>query len=77
MLYIGNRPTIEGSKKNIEANIFKFNKEIYGESLSVHLHKFIREDRKFSDVEELTLQIKRDEEKSLQILSNLRKPKIT
>lgn len=75
MLYIGNRPTIEGSKKNIEANIFKFNKDIYGESLSVHLHQFIREDRKFNDVEELTLQIKRDEEKSIQILNNLRKPK--
>lgn len=66
MLYIGNRPTVEGSKKNIEANIFKFKKDIYGESLSVHIHQFIREDRKFSDVEELTLQIKRDEEKSIQ-----------
>src|SRR5688572_148139 len=77
MLYIGNRPTVEGSKKNIEANIFKFNKDIYGESLSVHLHQFIREDRKFNDVEELTLQIKRDEEKSIQILNDLRKPKIT
>lgn len=77
MLYIGNRPTVEGSKKNIEANIFKFNKDIYGESLSVYLHQFMREDRKFNDVEELTLQIKRDEEKSIQILNNLRKSKIT
>lgn len=77
MLYIGNRPTVEGSKKNIEAHIFKFNKDIYGESISVHLHQFIREDRKFNDVEELTLQIKKDEEKSIQILNNLRKPKIT
>ena len=77
MLYIGNRPTVDGSKKNIEANIFKFNKDIYGESISIYLHQFIREDRKFDDVEELTLQIKKDEEKSIQILNNLRKPKIT
>jgi len=75
MLYIGNRPTVEGSRKNIETNIFKFNKDIYGESLSVHLHQFIREDRKFNDVEKLTLQIKKDEEKSIQILNNRRKTK--
>lgn len=75
MLYIGNRPTVEGTKKNIETNIFNFNKDIYGESLTIHLQQFIREDRKFDDVEELTLQIKKDKEASIGILNNLRKTK--
>jgi riboflavin kinase/FMN adenylyltransferase len=75
MLYIGDRPTINGSKKNIEINIFEFNKEIYGESLTIHLQQFIREDRKFEDVEELTLQIQKDKESSIGILNNLRKIK--
>ena len=76
MLYIGDRPTVNGSKKNIEVNIFNFNKDIYGESLVIHLQKFIREDRKFDDVEELTLQISRDKEASIGILNNLRKTKL-
>ena len=75
MLYVGDRPTVNGSKKNIEANIFNFNKEIYGESLTIHLHQFVREDRKFDDVEQLTMQIKKDEEKSIQILRSLKNKK--
>jgi len=30
MLYIGNRPTVDGVNRSIEVNIFDFNKEIYG-----------------------------------------------
>ncbi|HEU5291789.1 MAG TPA: bifunctional riboflavin kinase/FAD synthetase [Cyclobacteriaceae bacterium] len=75
MLYIGDRPTVNGSKKNIETNIFNFKKDIYGESLTIRLHQFIREDRKFDDVEQLTMQIKKDEEKSIQILRSIKNKK--
>lgn len=73
MLYIGNRPTVDGQKKNIEVNIFDFKKDIYGESLVVKLHQFIRGDHKFNDLEALTLQIKKDEELSILALRNLKK----
>lgn len=73
MLYIGNRPTVDGSKKNIEVNILNFKRDIYGETLSVHLHELIRGDRKFNDLEALKLQIKRDEEATIRILNNLKK----
>lgn len=64
-LYIGNRPTVDGTKKVIEVNIFNFAKEIYGESLTVEFHKFIRGDKKLNSLEELKNQITRDKEQVL------------
>jgi riboflavin kinase/FMN adenylyltransferase len=69
MLYIGNRPTVQGIKRNIEVHIFDFNKEIYGESLTVYFHQLIRRDRKFSDLEELKNQLHRDQADALEILA--------
>jgi riboflavin kinase / FMN adenylyltransferase len=71
MLYIGNRPTINGTKKNIEVNLFNFHQDIYGESLTVNMLKLIRGDIKFSDLEALKEQLKKDEESALHILKNL------
>lgn len=72
MLYIGNRPTIAGTKKNIEVNIFNFDKEIYGESLSIRFHQFIRGDIKFNNLEELKVQMKKDEQRSHELLANVK-----
>jgi riboflavin kinase/FMN adenylyltransferase len=71
MLYIGHRPTINGKKLNIEVNIFNFDKEIYGESITVHFHKLIRGDAKFHDLEQLKAQMKIDRENSLIALKNV------
>ncbi len=68
MLYIGNRPTVNGTKKVIEVNIFDFNKEIYGEMLTVYFHQLIRLDSKFNDLEELKQQLAKDKEASLLLL---------
>ncbi len=70
MLYIGNRPTVNGVKRNIEVNIFDFDKNIYGDSLTVHFHKLIRMDSKFKDLEELKQQLHRDKEMALRILNS-------
>lgn len=72
MLYIGNRPTINGTKQNIEVNIFDFNKDIYGESLTIKLHKQIRGDKKLSDLEALKEQINRDKIAAHAILKDLK-----
>jgi riboflavin kinase/FMN adenylyltransferase len=71
MLYIGNRPTVDGTKRNIEVNIFDFNKDIYGESLTVYFHKLIRGDSKFSDLEGLKAQLAIDKRDALQILQSI------
>ena len=73
MLYIGNRPTINGTKQNIEVNIFDFNEDIYGESLTVHFHKLIRGDKKLSDLEALKKQIDLDKQAAHSILKELKK----
>src|SRR5205085_12055596 len=60
MLYIGNRPTVDGTKLAIEVNIFDFNKDIYGENLKVNLVATIRKDAKFEDLETLKKQMQAD-----------------
>lgn len=72
MLYIGNRPTINGTKKNIEVNIFEFNKDIYGETLTIFIHKLIRPDKKFSDLEALQAELKKDQDAAINILRDLK-----
>src|SRR5690349_10761750 len=70
MMYIGNRPTINGTKQNLEVNIFDFNKEIYGESLTIFFHKLIREDAKFIDLDTLKHQLHLDKVAALEILAD-------
>lgn len=72
MLYIGNRPTVDGIKRNIEVNIFNFDREIYGESLTINFHHYIRDDIKFASLEELKSQMEKDQEESTQILNNIK-----
>jgi riboflavin kinase / FMN adenylyltransferase len=72
MLYIGFRPTINGTRLNVEVNIFDFKKDIYGEAITVHFHKLIRGDAKFSDLEQLKHQLKLDQEMALDVLKTLR-----
>lgn len=68
MLYIGNRPTVDGKRQVIEVNLFDFNQEIYGESLQVNFVSLLRGDSRFADLEELKHQLQRDKEAALQIL---------
>jgi riboflavin kinase / FMN adenylyltransferase len=68
MLYIGDRPTLEGSGISIEVNIFNFDKEIYGETLKIYFEKFLRGDIKFDGLEMLTAQLHLDKLAALQAL---------
>jgi riboflavin kinase / FMN adenylyltransferase len=57
VLNIGKRPTIEGKDRTIEVNIFDFDKEIYGENLSISFEKKIRDEKKFDSLDALKDQI--------------------
>lgn len=76
MLYIGYRPTIGGSHKAIEVNIFDFDKEIYGEYLTVNFHQLLRTDTTFNDLEQLKKQLFLDKEKAVVALQKLDRSKI-
>ncbi|MBE6748118.1 MAG: bifunctional riboflavin kinase/FAD synthetase [Ruminococcaceae bacterium] len=62
---VGVRPTIEGySKERSETNIVGFDGDLYDKNISVHLLEKIREEMKFSNLEELRAQIAKDREVS-------------
>ena len=65
MAYIGQRPTINGMTRNIEVNIFDFNREIYGQTIKMNFLKFLRHDVKFTGLEALTQQLQRDKKDTL------------
>lgn len=65
MAYIGQRPTINGMTRNIEVNIFDFNREIYGQNIKMNFLKFLRHDVKFTGLEALTVQLQQDKEDTL------------
>ena len=60
MMNIGVRPTIDGLNKVIEVNIFDFDKNIYGSLLKVYLKKKLRNETKFSGLDELKIQLGND-----------------
>ncbi len=61
MLYIGNRPTVNGLNKVIEVNIFDFNEDIYDKNITVEIHKYIRGDKKLNGLDELKAALAEDE----------------
>jgi riboflavin kinase/FMN adenylyltransferase len=61
MMNIGYRPTVDGSKKIIEVNIFNFDRDIYGKSVKVFVKKFLRSEKKFGSLEELKTQLAIDQ----------------
>jgi len=66
---VGIRPTIEGfSKERSETNIIGFTGDLYDKNISVHLLKKIREEMRFSGLDELKNQIVKDRAAS-QIIS--------
>lgn len=69
MLYIGNRPVVNGTKRSIEANIFDFDQDIYGTTITVLFKARIRSDQHFENLELLTQKMKEDKENATKILS--------
>ena len=69
MAYIGHRPTVNGMSRNIEVNIFDFDEEIYGQIIRIDFDAFIRPDKKFNSLEELTVQLGLDKIASLACLA--------
>ena len=57
---IGHRPTIGGTRTQLEVHIFGFSQDIYGEHIEVTFRKKIRDEKKFDSFDELKNQIKLD-----------------
>ena len=57
---IGKKPTINGQKIQLEVFVFNFNKMVYGEIAQVIFYEKIRDEQKFSSLEDLKQQIQND-----------------
>jgi riboflavin kinase / FMN adenylyltransferase len=69
MMNIGTRPTVNGTSRVIEVNIFDFDRDIYGETITVTLQRHLRSEVKFSGLEELKAQLAKDKEAALRVQS--------
>ena len=68
---IGNRPTLQGDDRFVlEVHLFDFDREVYGQQVSVHFIERIRDERKFPSFDELREQILRDAAQAREILNN-------
>lgn len=65
---IGVRPTFRNSEKRSETNIVGFKGDLYGKHPEVFIVEKIREEKKFSSLDELKNQIEKDRESALAIL---------
>ncbi len=55
---IGKRPTVnEGPESRVEAHLFDFEGDLYGQEIAVALRGYLRNERKFGSFDELTRQI--------------------
>ncbi|MDA7596949.1 riboflavin kinase, partial [Candidatus Pelagibacter sp.] len=57
---LGYRPTFNQKKILLEVHLFNFSGNLYNKYLSVEFLKFIREEKKFKNVNQLRTQIKSD-----------------
>ena len=56
----GTRPTVGGEEARLEVHIFEFDRDIYGQRVTVRFRSFIRDERKFDGLDALKAQIARD-----------------
>ena len=70
MLNIGFRPTVNGKERRIEIHIFGLNYDLYDKILKIILIHKIRDEIKFTMLDELKVQLGKDKIKSIKILEN-------
>lgn len=57
---VGYNPTVNGKSLSIETNILEFDEDIYGKNIKIEFLERIRDEKKFSSLEELKNQLGKD-----------------
>lgn len=67
MAYYGNSPTVSGGSEpcRLEAFLFGYSGNLYHEEVEVALRSYLREDIKFDSLDDLAIQLKKDEEATI------------
>jgi len=68
MVNIGIRPTLDMDNVTIEAHLFGFNKDIYGQEIQITFLDRIRDEMRFNSLAELKVQLDKDAKLSKRLL---------
>jgi riboflavin kinase / FMN adenylyltransferase len=68
MMNIGVRPTVNGTSRTIEVNIFDFSDDIYNQQITVEFVAHIRTEQKFAGLDALKNQLKTDKDVAQKLL---------
>ena len=66
---LGVRPTFEPPEELLEAHLFDFASDLYGQKIEVALHAYIREEQKFDGIEPLIAHMRDDEARARHLLA--------
>ena len=66
---LGVRPTFDPPKELLETHLLDFDGDLYGRKLEVALHAFIRDEKKFGDIEDLVAHMRDDEAQARHLLA--------
>ncbi|QQD85710.1 riboflavin biosynthesis protein RibF [Jeotgalicoccus sp. ATCC 8456] len=69
---VGVKPTFhDNARLTTEVYLFDFNKDIYGENVTIHWHHFVRDEEKFDGIEPLIEAIDSDAKIARELLSDI------
>ena len=66
---LGVRPTFDPPTELLETHLLDFDGDLYGRRIEVALHAFIREEKKFDDVDALVAHMREDEAAARKLLA--------
>jgi len=66
---LGIRPMFDPPEELLEANLFGFDGDLYGRTIEVMLHHYLRPEAKFGDLDALTAQMAKDAEQARALLA--------
>jgi len=70
---VGTRPTVEGHHVTVEPWILDFSGDLYGKSLTLEFHAFLRPEKKFDSLEELKGEIRKNAAETRILLEKMKK----
>lgn len=72
MMSIGVRPTVtDNGERTVEAHLFGLDADIYGEPISVRLHKRLRDELRFESMDAMKDRIAQDKVESIEVLKDI------
>ncbi|WP_339693911.1 bifunctional riboflavin kinase/FAD synthetase [uncultured Parasphingorhabdus sp.] len=66
---LGIRPSFDPPKELLEPFFFDFAEDLYGQTIEVELHHFLRGEQKFDDLDALKVQMEKDCDKARELLA--------